>query len=336
MTSPLRVWYFCLAMRCDSLPVCSWHFFYLLCSICAQQAFLTAIYTSPASKIGYTPTQDIPITFTGTVGPTVFAGTGSFTTATDTDSTDITFGTPRITYEPPEVTVVSPHPNANSVGGTPTLTFVQLHFLTAAIPLIEHFFRSTASTGEMATNTSTMIAVSQTAPSSGGRSNRTDPIVGGIVGGIGGLLAILITTWFCWYRSSRRAALAGNPYTNQEVRHARRTDLASSTEIISRGHLSAVGGAVPGPALSTPSGDTDVRQYPSSQVLLSDNALEEGRATPATSGLPPTPSSGKGISPAAPPHRAPLAEGRAASRQHGECGPASSLEGGGEGEDGAM
>jgi len=173
-----------------------------------------------------------------------------------------------------------------------------------------------------------MTTVSRTTPSSGGRSNSTGPMVGGIVGGIGGLLAILITVWFCWYRSSRRAALAasGNPYTNQEVRHARRTGPAITTEVISHSHIPAVGGVAPRP---TPSGDTNVRQYPSSQVPLGGGALEEGRAAPATSGLPLTPSSGKGTSPAAPPHQAPFAEGRVASRQHGDGGHASSLGGGG-------
>ncbi|KAI0286528.1 hypothetical protein BC826DRAFT_1108797 [Russula brevipes] len=289
-------------MRCYST---TWHLFYILCSISAQQAFLTAIYTSLASQIG-SPTEDIPIPFTGTDSPTIFTGTGSFTAVTGTDTPGPAAPTtPATTYRPP---VVTARTNTNSVG-TSTL-----------IP--------TAPTSEIVANTPTMsvTAVPQTAPSSGGRSNRTGPIVGGIVGGIGGLLAILITIWFCWYRSRRRAALAANPYTNQEVRHARRTGPAITTEVISRGHIPAAGGVVPGPI---PSGDSNVRQYPSSPVPLGGGALEEGRAAPATSGLPPTPSSGRGTCPAAPPPQAPFAEGRVASRQHGEGGHASSLGDGG-------
>jgi hypothetical protein len=216
----------------------------------------------------------------------------------DTDGPEVTtvLATPP-PYTPPLVTI-------HGSTGTPKITFVQIYLMTV-ISLVELFFRST------------------------GPNSKTGAIVGGIVGGIGGLLAILMTMWFCWYRSRRRAALSGDPYRNREVRHAHRTDLASTAEVISRGgRIPAAGGVVSGPTPSTPNGDTDMRQYPSSQVLLNGaGALEEGCAVTATSGLPSTPSSGKGTSPAAQPHRAPLVEGRAASRQHGEGGPASSFEG---------
>jgi hypothetical protein len=84
-----------------------------MCSISVQQAFLTAINTSPASQIAYSLTQDIPTTFT-------------------TLSTASSF----VPYNPPMPTVVTPE--FNTYVGTLTLMFVQTYFM-AAIPLVELF-----------------------------------------------------------------------------------------------------------------------------------------------------------------------------------------------------